>query len=492
MKTLHTDFLIIGSGFGAIAPALRLCQKGQKVLLIEKGKNIRGKEDFRQTQDPKHLQQYLKSLSSKNISFTYAEGTGGGSGFYEMVSLRAPSLAFTQKALDGRPLWDNEINRSTLDPYYNVAEDMLNVTQIPEEKIPKSGAAFSLLMKNLGYSCDRARYAVKNCLGSGYCISGCIFGAKQSLHYNYIPAAEKNGLKIISGMEAISIQPLLSTKSYNYKIQCKSFDQTETMILAKTVILGGGTVGSAKILLKSKEYLPGLSEEVGKNICFNGSVKTAGLLSDDLLEGDMLSGMTHPGMISYHFLESMGITISTGKPSPLSLVASHQLTIKGESKDGFWGKANVDLMKSYRHKMIALYTLGFSPQTAEIQLLRNKKFRSVLKITPALTEYYNKSHALLESILIRNNCKVLEVQKYNSKWEENKNLNFSTAHMTGSCRMSSDIKTGVVNSNCEVFGYPNLFITDGAVIPSSLAVNTSLTILANAERVSDYLVRRFS
>ena len=50
--------------------------------------------------------------------------------------------------------------------------------------------------------------------------------------------------------------------------------------------------------------------------------------------------------------------------------------------------------------------------------------------------------------------------------------------------MADRKKDGVVNANCEVFDYPGLFVTDGATIPTSLAVNTSLTILANSERAA--------
>ena len=38
--------------------------------------------------------------------------------------------------------------------------------------------------------------------------------------------------------------------------------------------------------------------------------------------------------------------------------------------------------------------------------------------------------------------------------------------------------------------YPGLYITDGSAIPSSLAVNTSLTILANAERIAAAMLSR--
>ena len=208
MQTIHTEALVIGSGFGAAAPALRMVQAGMEVLMIEKGPDIKPSRDFEQTSDPKYYLKYLKSLGSDTVGFTYAEGLGGGSGFYEMVSLRAPSKVFSQTDHYGRRLWPEGVDRTELDMYYDIAEKMIHVEQIAENEIPKSGVAFSNMMKNLGYSCDRARYAVKGCVGSGYCVSGCVFGAKQSLHLNYLPKAVKLGMKIMTGLEAISIKQI--------------------------------------------------------------------------------------------------------------------------------------------------------------------------------------------------------------------------------------------------------------------------------------------
>jgi choline dehydrogenase-like flavoprotein len=207
MSAMTTDVLVVGSGFGAAAPALRLSEAGASVLMIEKGKNVTP-EDFRQTQDPKYLLTHLKGMSSEHVAFTYAEAFGGGSGFYEMVSLRAPSAVFDQTTRDGVRLWPAGITRRTLDPYYDRAEEMLRVEQIEMNDIPKSGMVFSALMKNLGYSCDRARYAVQGCVGSGFCVSGCIFGAKQSLHMNYLPQAKAAGMSVLTETEALDIRPL--------------------------------------------------------------------------------------------------------------------------------------------------------------------------------------------------------------------------------------------------------------------------------------------
>jgi cholesterol oxidase len=60
----------------------------------------------------------------------------------------------------------------------------------------------------------------------------------------------------------------------------------------------------------------------------------------------------------------------------------------------------------------------------------------------------------------------------------------------GSCRMADSADRGVCDTKGEVFGYPGLYVSDGAAIPSSLAVNSSLTILANAERIALGIVSR--
>ena len=57
--------------------------------------------------------------------------------------------------------------------------------------------------------------------------------------------------------------------------------------------------------------------------------------------------------------------------------------------------------------------------------------------------------------------------------------------------MADTRSAGVVDAEGEVFGYPGLYVSDGAAIPSSLSVNTSLTILANAERIAAGLRDRY-
>ena len=57
-----------------------------------------------------------------------------------------------------------------------------------------------------------------------------------------------------------------------------------------------------------------------------------------------------------------------------------------------------------------------------------------------------------------------------------------TVHPLGGCRMGQTASDGVVDHRGEVFGYPNLFVADGSVLPVPVGRNPSMTIAAIAER----------
>ena len=61
------------------------------------------------------------------------------------------------------------------------------------------------------------------------------------------------------------------------------------------------------------------------------------------------------------------------------------------------------------------------------------------------------------------------------------------AHLVGGCRMGSDERSGVVDRNLRSFAVPNLFITDGSVLPTQGSANPALTIMALAARAAQYL-----
>ena len=57
----------------------------------------------------------------------------------------------------------------------------------------------------------------------------------------------------------------------------------------------------------------------------------------------------------------------------------------------------------------------------------------------------------------------------------------TTAHIMSGVAMGNDKSNGVVDFTGQVFGYQNLRVLDGSIVPGNLGVNPSLTITALSE-----------
>ena len=63
----------------------------------------------------------------------------------------------------------------------------------------------------------------------------------------------------------------------------------------------------------------------------------------------------------------------------------------------------------------------------------------------------------------------------------------SAAHHMGTCRMSNDIKNGVVDKNLKVHGSRNIYICDGSVFPTVGNANPTFTNMAISNRLGEFL-----
>jgi choline dehydrogenase-like flavoprotein len=62
-----------------------------------------------------------------------------------------------------------------------------------------------------------------------------------------------------------------------------------------------------------------------------------------------------------------------------------------------------------------------------------------------------------------------------------------STHVQGTARMGDDPARSVVDRNCESHEVKRLFVGDGSLIPRTLSVNPSLTIMALATRLAEHL-----
>jgi choline dehydrogenase-like flavoprotein len=62
-------------------------------------------------------------------------------------------------------------------------------------------------------------------------------------------------------------------------------------------------------------------------------------------------------------------------------------------------------------------------------------------------------------------------------------------HQNGTCRMGTNPETSVLDVHCKAHDLDNLYVVDASCFVSASAVNPSLTIIANAIRISDHLLQ---
>src|SRR5262249_8005368 len=121
------DVVVIGSGFGGATAACRLAQAGQSVCLLERGKRWSNTDFPRSPAEvakcfwrKDESQGFLEYRCFRGIDVLQGCGVGGGSLHYFNVHLRTPAEIFSAEA------WPREITRAVLDPYYGLAENMLD------------------------------------------------------------------------------------------------------------------------------------------------------------------------------------------------------------------------------------------------------------------------------------------------------------------------------------------------------------------------------
>jgi choline dehydrogenase-like flavoprotein len=66
------------------------------------------------------------------------------------------------------------------------------------------------------------------------------------------------------------------------------------------------------------------------------------------------------------------------------------------------------------------------------------------------------------------------------------------SHQHGTTRMGNDPESSVLNKWCQAHEVDNLFVVDGGPFPTGTGANPTLTIMANAWRVSEYIAHRYN
>jgi choline dehydrogenase-like flavoprotein len=119
----------------------------------------------------------------------------------------------------------------------------------------------------------------------------------------------------------------------------------------------------------------------------------------------------------------------------------------------------------------------------------------VLTYTPNNLEAHERLQGKLKQAMKQTNCSMHGHECHQGLFGRNLYVGqriplAGVAHQNGTIRFGHDPKTSALDVNCKAHDVDNLYVVDGSFFPSSAAVNPALTIMANAMRVGDHLMKR--
>jgi len=474
------DYVVVGSSFGGAIPALRLAEAGAQVVVLERGKR-RTRKDFRQTWSVRHLASLYRTLThdAYEITLRYGNLLGGGSVLFSGAMLRPPREAFDYADRTGYRLWPAAVDRAALEPHLARVETEMEISQARWDEIPMPGAVFAMLFDSMGLTCDRIPFNYVDCLQCGFCEAGCRFDRKRSLLLNYIPRAEAHGAELWTECDAVSVAPHAS----GYAVRYLDRDGRERVLVGRRVLLAGNAIETAALLLRSRDQLPSLPEQTGRNFHTNGDFAWYWELPPGRFPTfRSYKGRNNAAMMSYAFWGSDRVTIHTGSLPP-GIFAGTEVHRDEEGPLGRpWGLEHKHWAREvYRDgRLSSALAIGLCDGEGVVSVNAGGRPRVSIPVTPSLQAYHDRVLAIARRIADANGARVILSTK--TGYER------GGAHLLATCRMGDDPARSVTDAWGQVHGLPDLICTDSSIIPGSTGVNPALTIAANAERIAAHLV----
>lgn len=524
------DVLIIGSGFGGSVSALRLTEKGYRVGVLEAGRRY-SDEDFAETSWDLRKFLWAPRLGCygiqrihplKNVLILAGAGVGGGSLNYANTLYVPPDPFFND------PQWKHITDwRDELMPHYDQARRMLGVVENPTftdaDRIVKQvademgcGDTFVPTPVGVFFGPDGTKAPGKTvadpyfggvgpertgCLECGCCMTGCRYGAKNTLLKNYLGLAESAGAQVI---------PMTTVKRFEQRpdgvwevrtVRTGSWLRRDRRTYtAKHLVLAAGTWGTQHLLFNMRDQglLPRLSKRLGVLTRTNSeSIVGAGKLEVDpnldLTHGVAITSSIHPTPDTHiepvrygKGSNAMGLlqTLMTDGPGPEG---------PDETFVPRW-KQLLDQARDDPRRMMRLLNVHQWSERTLIALVMQHLDNSITTYTKRGKlgiRWYTSKQGHGEPnptwIPVGNQVTRRIADKIDAvaggTWGELFNIPL-TAHFLGGAVIGDNADHGVIDPYHRVYGYPTLFVVDGAAISANLGVNPSLSITAQAERAA--------
>ena len=514
------DWVIVGSGFGGSVSALRLAEKGYSVAVVEQGRRWADREFARsawqvwkaQWAPRLGMRGIMRITPFRHVNVLTGVGVGGGSLTWANTSYIPESDSFYR-----HPQWDSLGDwRERLAPHFETASRMLGVVEPefdgPSERLMRELAddlgvpesyrttPVAVYMGEPGVEARDPYFggegpARTGCVKCGQCVLGCRYGAKNTLVKNYLWLTERRGVEVLDERRVTDLTSIGRDDGAEgwevlHVATPPSGDREEQRLRARGVILAGGTLGTNELLLRCREKggLPHLSSRLGRLVRTNSEAITAA--TADRKEADYTTDVTITASIFPD--HETHITNNTYGAAGDANSALFTLLTGGGSRLTRPLRLLGNLVRHPARALRSLNPFGWSRRTVIFTTMQTAE-RSVSLVLrrrrfgrgTALDTESDEGGPAASYLPVANRIAALGAGRMGgyaqSTLPDVLRAVPATAHFLGGCVIGDSPETGVVDEGLRVFGYRNLMVVDGSVMPANPGVNPSLTITALAE-----------
>lgn len=465
------DVIVVGSGAGGGVVAGELAQCGRSVLLLEAGQHHTS-QSFRRWEAKANYDlfwpmRFAPLPDGDVLAFLSGKCVGGSTTINTKVALRAherdvakwhPATGLTNE--NGEPF-----ALTDLESYYTRVENLLGVRERSdwEKSVYTAQAGFRALGADLE---PVDSYTGTDCMRYGSCLQGCPTDAGKSTMNTYIAKAlERCPLELRVGVQ---VQRVLIEEAADGRRAAgvEYVDDAGNRLQARAplVVAAAGALNTAQLLLRSGLGNPTIGRHVGLH-----PLRLVYGLFDEVQDAHRVYPISAHCM-KFQTDEAGGFVLEA---STIMDPIAFATTLRNENGP-LWGAPLVEAMRAYR-RWVGVLAMINDENNGSVSLDDNGRERLAVDFQPS-------EHERLDAAL-RFSQQVLRAAGATQVcW-----TGLISTHTQGGCRMGDDPARSVVDRNGESHEVKGLFIGDGSLVPRTLSVNPSLTIMALATRLAEHL-----
>jgi choline dehydrogenase-like flavoprotein len=495
----RADVVIIGTGAGGGTLGAYLADRGWNVVMLEKGGFFRA-EDFTQVEDDAMAdfngRRGLDATADNAIFLNYAEAVGGCTVHYWGDSFRTPHDRLERWRTDHGIDW---MTPAELDPHFEAIESDLGIQITPENLLNENNRLVRAGCEALGIEGAPPPTARVGCIGCGWTQFGCAYNAKSSQLITTIPRISRAGGRIYSDARAdrVRVEQGRATGVEGVLLRRGTPDVLARIrVDADVVVLAGGALGTAELLLRSFENEP----TVGRRFFLNPHYF---VWADFGRAIDNVSGIPCAYVV-HGFRQVQSDANGQYASGGYIMLTNHQSPGIAAAMLSSAGREHTDRMKRW-HQLGSVMSVIDEENPGRVYLDKNGMRRTEFNVAgvdqhKAVDFLKQASRIFLAAgareiwipdvygTVVRNDA---EVETKIGLPSVQPNAQFCAgSHLVGTAPIGTNPADSFAGPTGEAHRVKGLYVADGAALPGSVSVDPSETIMGVARWIAAALHER--